>query len=363
MAEYNPFDVTRPRRSQVNPVGMADPNQTGIPDYGAHTINSGTETGIPPSAPTGGVNPGGMYSGTWDRTPATQSLPSSVTNAINQVSVGSRSQYAPAGWDQTKWANPSHTTPKYVVGRILSGYPDTPEGLQAAMPQIQQAFPGATMAGRDSINIPGIGIVDVGVGFAQGGGQGWAWQPDSDMAGGAGGTGSGSAGSYGGDMGNDLKTAIARLMNPNQNPMDSPVYTQAMRAYDTTAQRGMESQRNAIAERMAASGQANSGAMDSQLLGAEQAAGESKANFAGNLGIRALEQQRNEIMQALQLGAGLMTDQQRLALTEKLGLINANLQQQGITNQNNQFNSSLGWDMAQFGYGANTQPWNMATGR
>ena len=121
-----------------------------------------------------------------------------------------------------------------------------------------------------------------------------------------------------------------------------------MQAYDTQQQRGADRMRNAIAERMAASGQANSGAMDSQLLAAEQQAGEASASFAGELGVRALEQQRDELMQALQIGAGLMTEEQRLAITEKLGLINANLQQQSVTNQNNQFNQNLGWDQAQW---------------
>jgi hypothetical protein len=72
-------------------------------------------------------------------------------------------------------------------------------------------------------------------------------------------------------------------------------------------------------------------------------------------------------MQALQIGAGLMTDEDRLALTEKLGLINAALQQQGlglqqqqITNQNNQFQSTLGWDMAQYPGQQNYLAWLMA---
>ena len=29
---------------------------------------------------------------------------------------------AMAGWDQTKWSDPNHQSPKYVVGRILSNY-------------------------------------------------------------------------------------------------------------------------------------------------------------------------------------------------------------------------------------------------
>jgi hypothetical protein len=215
----------------------------------------------------------------------------------------------------------------------------------------------------DKVQLPDGTIVDIIVGGTpQGGGNGFAWQVEGQGGSGQGASYGTSTGGMGGAFGDSIRARIQELMRPS-DPMGSPVYQGAMRAYDQSQQRGTDRTRNAIAERMAASGQAHSGAMDSQIGAAEQAAGEASANFAGNLGIRALEGQRDQIMQALQMGAGLMTDEQRLALTEKLGLINANLQQQGITNQSDQFNSSLGWDMARFGYGANTQPWNMATGR
>jgi hypothetical protein len=265
------------------------------------------------------------------------------------------------GWDQTKWANPDHTTAKYTVGRILSQYGASPQALQQALPQIQAAIPGTTIVGVDSLNIPGIGIVDVGGNFEGQGSQNWWWGPDSEQGAGGGGAGAGagagtgSGTGMGGEFGDSIRARIQQLMNPG-DPMDSPVYKGAMRAYDVQQQRGADRTRNAIAERMAASGQANTGAMDNQILAAEQQAGENSASFAGNLGIRALEQQREEIMQALQLGAGLMTDEQRLALTEKLGLINANLQQQSITNQNNQFNQNLGWDQATFQWIQNLLP-------
>lgn len=347
MADTNPFAIPTRRKTYKDTygVGMSDPNTTGIPEV---------EQGYTP--PTGGINPGGMYTGTGVPAPSTQNPWSS---AVKQLKVGapapSYAPSAPSGWNQAKWSDPSHTTPKYTIGRILSQFPDTPAGLQQAMPLIQQAFPGATLAGTDSVNIPGIGIVDVGVGFSQGGGQGWAWQPDSEQ-GGAGGAGASGAGGAGGAYGDEIRAKISALMGQSGNPMDSPVYQNSMRAYSTEQQRATESERNAIAERMAASGQANSGAMDSRLLGAEQASGEAKASFGGALAERAMMQQRDEIMQALTIGAGMLTQQQRLALTEKLGMINANLAQQGITNQNNQFNQNLGWDQSMWEYDRN-QDW------
>ena len=155
--------------------------------------------------------------------------------------------------------------------------------------------------------------------------------------------------------------SMLKLMGQQPTDMASdPVYQQATNAYGAQQQRATERERNAIAERMAASGQANSGAMDSRLLGAEQQRGENEASFAGNLAVREMERQRDEIMQALELGAGIMAAEDRLALTEKLGMINASLQQQSITNQANQFDSSLGWEMAQYPSQQNYLAWLMA---
>jgi hypothetical protein len=81
----------------------------------------------------------------------------------------------PAGWDAAKWVNPDHKTPKYVVGRILSRFPPTPDGLTQALPEVQKAMPGTTRVGDDKLNIPDVGIVDVGLSFGIGGGVGWWW--------------------------------------------------------------------------------------------------------------------------------------------------------------------------------------------
>lgn len=81
----------------------------------------------------------------------------------------------PGGWDPVKWTNPDHNTPKYVIGRILWRFPPTPDGLTQALPEIQKAMPGTTRVGDDKLNIPDVGIVDVGVAFGIGGGVGWGW--------------------------------------------------------------------------------------------------------------------------------------------------------------------------------------------
>jgi hypothetical protein len=87
----------------------------------------------------------------------------------------------PPGWDPVKWSDLSHTTPKYVVGRIITQYPPTPQGLIDAMPQLQAAIPGLTQVGDDTLSIPGAGVVDVGLSFGAGGGVGWWWGPQDQV--------------------------------------------------------------------------------------------------------------------------------------------------------------------------------------
>lgn len=82
----------------------------------------------------------------------------------------------PIGWNPEKWANESHQTPKYVVGRVLSQYPPTPAGLKQALTNVQAAIPGTTLIGDDKLQIPGVGTIDVGVSFGSGGGVGWCWR-------------------------------------------------------------------------------------------------------------------------------------------------------------------------------------------
>jgi hypothetical protein len=91
-----------------------------------------------------------------------------------------------AGFDAAKLADLSHTTTKYQIGRVLQHYPNTPAGLQAALPEIQQLVPSAKIAGSkgDLLDFgdyldPGgkrIGVVDV-IQSAGLGGMAWQWAP------------------------------------------------------------------------------------------------------------------------------------------------------------------------------------------
>jgi hypothetical protein len=87
-----------------------------------------------------------------------------------------------AGWDQTKWSNADHQTPKYAVGRILSQFAPSIAGLAQALPEIQKAYPGATFNGKDKITIPGVGTFDVLTNSGSGQNMGWAWQGEGGGA-------------------------------------------------------------------------------------------------------------------------------------------------------------------------------------
>lgn len=151
----------------------------------------------------------------------------------------------PPGWDATKWNDPNHKTPKYVVGRILAKYPPTTAGLQQAIPELQAAFPGLTFNGKDKVNVPGLGEIDVLQG-ASSGGVAWQWIDEANAGNGSGavppnpgepgktpyggtppwggsGGGGGTGGGGGGDGDNGPEgTAPAFQSLPGFSPLPSP---------------------------------------------------------------------------------------------------------------------------------------------
>ena len=104
-----------------------------------------------------------------------------LTRTTSRTPVGTLS-----GYDSGKLANENHRSAKYEVGRILQYYPNTPEGLKAALPEIQQLAPNARIVGSkgDKIDFGGyvdgrgeaIGVIDV-LEAAGLGGRAWQWLP------------------------------------------------------------------------------------------------------------------------------------------------------------------------------------------
>lgn len=163
------------RRGGVTGTGMREP------DFVApSTPMSGPYTPVTPMpAPDlGGVNAGGSAVG--NRTPQSYdtdgyATPGYMTGA-GKTMLG--------GYEPSKLGNIGHQTPKYAVGRIVSNYADTTEGLRQALPDLQRAYPGVQIVGNGgkldfrNSTAPQLGIVDVGKGFSAGGGQGYQWLVD-----------------------------------------------------------------------------------------------------------------------------------------------------------------------------------------
>jgi hypothetical protein len=78
----------------------------------------------------------------------------------------------------------------------MSQFAPTTENMPKVLAEIQKAYPGTTLIGKDSINIPGVGTTDI-LRAADVGGKGWQWLGSSGKGkGGGGGTAAASGGGY-----------------------------------------------------------------------------------------------------------------------------------------------------------------------
>ncbi len=112
-----------------------------------------------------------QYSGDWSGgntpgaiQPAQTNTPPSNGTALGAITAGNVGSWMPEGYDQNKWNDPNKHDPKYDIGRVLSKYPPTPAGLDAAMPELQKM--GYRRTGKDSIAGADGYPIDVGRGFS-----------------------------------------------------------------------------------------------------------------------------------------------------------------------------------------------------
>lgn len=174
-------------------------------------------------------------------------------------------------------------------------------------------------------------------------------------------------------FGDSVRDQILALLTQDPNAIDpnSPALTAQRDAFNLTQARGVEQQRNALAERLAASGGASAGgggALDAGIQQIHQGSTDAAAEFEGLLMARELQSRREQIAHALQLGTGLFTAEQQMALQSQLGHLDAEIRKLGIQTQgqlglgqlnlgllntlagNQQFYDNLGWDMGKFAH-------------
>lgn len=159
------------------------------------------------------------------------------------------------------------------------------------------------------------------------------------------GSGGGGGGGWGGGMGagweqkaNDLySTLMGRATQSlNINPND-PIVKGQVNSFKAGATRDSRNYVDQMAE---------SGGPSANLAGEKRMAAEKVSQGAGSLQSTLIQneltQHRNEIQNALTQMGGMLSDQQRIALQQQLGLLDVNLRQQQINSGNDQWSAEFG---------------------
>lgn len=335
--------------------------------------------------------------------------PEAQPSGITPVKISPPAPGVIPGWDATKWADPSHDTTKYQVGRILAKYPPTTQGLAQAWAEIQAQFPGASFNGKDTISgLPGTqGPVDV-LHDASTGGSGWGWrdQVAKDALGGGAQTIAGPAAGgmnlggvnydprsgyqfgYTGGAGGlppeiaqfysaqtqaiqrqqaeqaqvqaAMREALLKMMAQGQEPVDvatDKTLGPAASTYRNAARREQKQGREALAERAAFmglnSGGQGSGAFESALQGQEQDTQNAIAGYEANLAMSELQNRRTLLTQALQIANALGARTEASDLQRELAGLDAQLRKQSLGfnyaqlgQQQGQYEDSMGYNYA-----------------
>lgn len=371
----NADQATQPSASQAqagNPAGQAG-------GAGAYSAPTG---GSPPFIAQGGAtqitNPSAQLP-PWTNQPA----PAFDMSAY-MPGGASFDPRAPAGFDQTKWSDPTKMDPKYEVGRILAGG-GTPQ-------QAAQAI-GGTYMGKDLIKMADGTVVDI---YKDYGGPGqavqfnpWDMTPGGSATGATGGSipsdvqtmfqslgipssqwGSmyqtiasspytyGGNGAIGGGAGlsgnvgtaglptsgwspdprtNDLYNLLQGRAGQSLNidPND-PIIKNQVNAYTANATRAYRNNINELAEQ---------GGPNANLGAQERQGAEAVAQGAGGMQAQLMQSEltarRQEIQDALTQMGGMLSDEQKMQLQNQLAIMDNLLAQAGLSQGAYQFDQQL----------------------
>ncbi len=136
-----------------------------------------------------------------------------------------------------------------------------------------------------------------------------------------------------------FRTSLMGMMT--QNPYDPAAIQQqiqpAVNAYGQQQSRVTDDQRAALQERLAQSGLAQSGASDTGTAQIYENEATNRAGFASNLALQQMQSRQQQLMQALQIGSGVLSNDQKNMLTKELADIDAAIRNRALDVQ-----SSLG---------------------
>lgn len=162
-------------------------------------------------------------------------------------------------------------------------------------------------------------------------GAGLAGKPFSPFAAAAAGGAGGSTLPAG--MEDQIFKKIQDLLNPKGYDPNAPENVAQKNVMGAQNQRAAERRRAQMAERAAARGETGAGGFDVEVDKINADRGMADAAFEADLMKDELQNQRAQLMQALEMGRGIMGDRETRALQEKLGLLDAEIRKMGIKQQ------------------------------
>lgn len=154
-------------------------------------------------------------------------------------------------------------------------------------------------------------------------------------------------------FGDSIRAQLLALLN--QAPVDAndPDIAPAIAANKVSSERSLQAENDQIAEAAYAQHLGGSGSTQASMQAARENTGAAEGAFSGNLVAQQALARRAQITQLLQVGAGVMTADQQQQLQAQIAAIDAQLQQESISNQNSQYYSGLDLNANQFDVTAN----------
>jgi len=130
---------------------------------------------------------------------------------------------------------------------------------------------------------------------------------------------------------------LDRLLRQSETPSaNDPDIKDTLNAARAEEERNFTRQRSMMAERAAAEGTSMSGGFDTALMNARAGIGARQGQLAASLLTDAKQQRMAQIMTALSIGAGQMSDSDRNQLQRELADLDASLRQEGFGVQREQ---------------------------
>lgn len=298
---------------------------------------------------------------------AATAAPSSATAVPAAGSYGAIQGFDTGKLNDTGYSSAKYTPAVKAFSAALGSGVQLSRNGQAPMVDYLKSngFPNAQAVGDDKIDFgDGNGPIDVvqqngsiwfqnGADRLGGGGAGAAGGAAGDPNAGAGGLGAasstlGNTGVFGPDAltingpgagavstpgtASSTRDLLMQQMNLNAGPTDAsdPTLNGAITAYDTQSQRDQQSDRDAIAERAYATGNLDTGGMNTAIQQSREAAAGKRASFAGNLTYQEAQNKRQTLTQQLSLATQAGLTQQAQDLQGQIAQIDAQLRAGGL---------------------------------